>query len=515
MGIPLSPIHSSTKARRFSINAASNFVRIAIAAATWMVLTPFLIKTVGIEAYGVIALAFTIYKMISLLDGALRIPFVRFLTLALSSGQSINAKSYFNTGLFSSLFFLGVAICISPFIFFHISFFLEVPTGYELQSGFVLAAGLLSGVLPLIQNVFESTPFARNRLDLVNLSLASKNIILLVGIIIGFYFFGPVLWHVGLWFIVSGLASLVVAIWIWSSFGNSGLRISLRYFNFSNLREICSMGSWVALNQAGALLLVQINVFIINAYLGAVVQGRFSAVQQWEMLVRMGSAALSSALVPALLGKYATKGKKDLVQISVRAVKWLSIALSLPVGVLVGLGGPLMGIWLGPEYRSLAPLVLVLIGPLCVTVAFPPLLSVQMALNKVRWPAVVTLSAGLLSILLAFWWIHWIPELGLGVALAGVLGLSCKHLFFTPIYTSKILEVPIKTFIYPIFPGFFGTLIVGLGCYGISLVHYPVNLLQIGIIAGAVVVPYCFIAFCCFFTSSEKTMLYQMFFSKR
>lgn len=477
-----------------------------------MVLTPFLINRIGIEAYGVVALAFSVYKMTTFLDGAVRTPFVRFFTLALKSGQSKAANSYFNTGLFSSLFLLGLAICISPLIVFYSSSFLEVPTGYKLQSGFVLAAGLLAGVLPLVQNIFESTPFAQNRLDLVNLSLASKNIVLLVGIVIGFFIFGPVLWHVGLWFVISGLASLAVASWIWTKFRDSGLHINLQCFRFADLREILSMGGWVALNQAGGVLLVQINVFIVNAYLGAEVQGRFSAVQQWEMLVRMGAVALSSALVPVLLRKYATKGKEDLVQFSARAVKWLAIALSFPVGLLAGLGGPLMGIWLGPEYRSLAPLMVVLIGPLCVTVAFPPLLSVQMALNKVRWPAIATLAAGLLSISLAFWWIHWIPELGLGVALAGVIGLSCKHLFFTPIYTSKILEVPIKTFIRPILPGFFGTLIVGFGCYGVSLVRYPANWLQIGFVASAVVVPYCFIAFWLFFTRSERTLLYQLFF---
>lgn len=501
--------------KRFGINVVSNFARIGVAACTWMVLTPFLVSRFGIEAYGVVALAFSVYKMATFLDGAIRTPFVRFFTLAIKSGRSEAANQYFNTGLFSTLSLLGLSVCVSPFLMLYGPLFLSVPAGYNLQSGFLIAAGLLAGALPMVQNIFESTPFAQNRLDLVNVSLASKNIILVAGIVTGALVFGPVLWHVGLWFVLSGLGSLAIAAWIWRKLRDNGLRIKPSSFRLVYLKDMLSMGGWLALNQAGGVLLVQINVFIVNIYLGSRVQGGFSAVQQWEMIVRMGSVALSSALIPVLLERFAAGGRESLLPLGVQATKWLAIALSVPVGLLIGLGGPLMAIWLGPEYKSLALLVVVLIGHLCITAAFQPLLSVQMTLNKIRWPAIVTLVSGLFSILLAVWWVDWIPELGVGVAMAGVVGLMGKYIFFTPIYTSRLLGVSWKTFFLPLIPGVIGTLTIGLAGYGLSLALYPANWFEMGLLVCAIIVPYCFIASRIFFDSAERQRLYGILFLKR
>lgn len=507
VALPFSSSPNSITTRRFSINVVSNIARVVIAAVTWMVLTPLLISNLGIEAYGVVALAFSVYKMVSFMDGAIRTPFVRFFTLAIKSGRSESANVYFNTGLFSTLFVLCLSICISPVVMFYGPRFLTVPAGYELESGFLIAAGLLAGILPMVQNIFESIPFAQNRLDLVNLSLASKNIIFLTGIFTGFYVFGPILWHVGIWFILSGLGSLAIASWIWRKLRDSGLKINWACFRLAYLKDMVSMGSWLSLNQAGGVMLFQVNVFIVNVYLGAEVQGRFSAVQQWEMLVRIGAAALSSALIPVLLERFATKGKNELVKLGCRATKLLGIALSFPVGLLVGLSGPLMSVWLGPEYRNMAPLVVVLIAPLCITAAFQPLLSVQMTLNKIRWPAVVTLVSGLISILISICWVHWLPELGLGVALAGVIGLLGKHIFFTPIYTSRILNVPWKTFFLPILPGILGTLVIGLVSYTLSVFWYPDSWFEIGLLSCVSVIPYCFFVFRICLDVPERTLL--------
>ena len=65
--------------------------------------------------------------------------------------------------------------------------------------------------------------------------------------------------------------------------------------------------------------------------------------------------------------------------------------------------------------------------------------------NRVKVPGLVTLLIGLLHLLLALllagvfgWGVY-------GLAAAGALSLSVRHLLFTPLYGAKILNRPLET----------------------------------------------------------------------
>jgi membrane protein EpsK len=100
---------------------------------------------------------------------------------------------------------------------------------------------------------------------------------------------------------------------------------------------------------------------------------------------------------------------------------------------------------------------------LCVNLSMYPLYAVPLAANRVKVPGLVTLLIGvgnlLLALLLAgvFGW-------GLnGLAAAGVLMLTVRHLLFTPLYAARILNRSYGTFFREVVPIVLATLVtIGL-----------------------------------------------------
>src|SRR6202043_2517087 len=94
-------------------------------------------------------------------------------------------------------------------------------------------------------------------------------------------------------------------------------------------------------------------------------------------------------------------------QLATRSVKILGIGLALPVGLLCGLGGPLLSLWLGPAFAKLELLLILLVGHLTVTLAVRPLSYVVNAYNRVKSQGLVTLALGIVNICLAVALARW------------------------------------------------------------------------------------------------------------
>jgi membrane protein EpsK len=159
--------------------------------------------------------------------------------------------------------------------------------------------------------------------------------------------------------------------------------------------------------------------------------------------------------------------------------------MALPIGLIAGLATPLLTVWLGEDFADLAGLLAVLVLHLCVNTAVLPLLSIQVALDKVRLPALVTLAMGLLNFVLAWWWAPLFAN-GLGVALAGALVLTLKNGLFTPLYGAHIQRLPWHTFVSCLLPGALATGLIFVASLLLSNRYELESWLTLLLAAGAV-----------------------------
>jgi O-antigen/teichoic acid export membrane protein len=193
-------------------------------------------------------------------------------------------------------------------------------------------------------------------------------------------------------------------------------------------------------------------------------------------------------LGPSVVAKYANNDFDGMTRVSVQALRLMGLSLALPVGLICGLGGPFLQLWLGKDFGSLWTLLVLLTFHLSVNLAVSPLSWINSALNKVKIPGIVTLIMGIFNLLLALFFTIVLKWGAYGIAAAGAIVLTIKNVFFTSIYSASIQKLPWYTYIRPIVPGLVAALMVGLLSFGTASLMQINNwgsMILIGLINGA------------------------------
>ncbi|MEZ4642790.1 MAG: oligosaccharide flippase family protein [Chloroflexota bacterium] len=464
---------SGSQSKQFAINVSANTAVMLFNTVIGLWFTPFLIRNLGVATYGIVILATSLTTYMSIFNTAIDNAIGRFLTIDIHAQHFDKATRTFNTALWSTL---GISLGIIPIILF-ISYqsptWFDVPVGQEQAARWLFALVMFSYLFVLLRSVFTASTFVHNRLDLKNIIITSNTVVRILVVVAFFVFFAqPQAWQVGVATLLGAILSLFLSLYIWRIL-TPELNIQLRLFDKTSLHEMIGMSGWLLINQVGSLLFLNIDLIVVNRYLGATAQGRYGSVLQLAIVLRTLAATVGTAITPIALAQYARRDWQQMTYMTRTAVKWMGLIMALPIGGIVGLSKPLLHVWLGAEFTDLAPLVVVLVAHLCVNLAIRPLLSIQTALNKVRWPGIITLLFGVINLLLAIWWVRW-DTMGIGIALAGAIVLTIKNSIFTPIYGAYIQKLPWYTFLWPILPSLVGFVLVSVSGYA-SVLFWSLN----------------------------------------
>ncbi|WP_426724125.1 hypothetical protein [Enterobacter cloacae complex sp. 339J8] len=105
-----------------------------------------------------------------------------------------------------------------------------------------------------------------------------------------------------------------------------------------------------------------------------------------------------------------------------------------------------MDLWLGADFVKLAPLMTLMVLPLIINLGTLPILSINIAVKKIKIPAVVNIILALSGIFLSLI-IYYKTSLGYySIAIAYTLTLTIKNALFIPWYAAAIMNKPRYTF---------------------------------------------------------------------
>src|SRR5437660_840381 len=167
-----------------------------------------------------------------------------------------------------------------------------------------------------------------------------------------------------------------------------------------------------------------------------------------ETLARVGLVVcLFCIFTPTMYHIYARGDIDGLVVYLNRAIKFVGLVMALCIGLICGFSEPLLRLWLGPAFCSLASLLFLMAIHLCMSLSMYPLYALPLAANRVKVPGVATLAIGVVNLLLALFMV-WVLGWGMyGLASAGAITLTVRHLLFTPLYGARVLNQPYGTFL--------------------------------------------------------------------
>lgn len=507
-------ITQRTQLNQFKLNIFANlgyfFVNLGIG--VWLV--PYLINNLGIAVYGLVPLAVSISSYLGLVTVPFNMSVSRFLTIDLQKKDFAMANQTFNTAFWGSLL---VSLCMLPFVVlgsFFIPNLLNTPYGYETVSRvffFLMASAFL---LTSVSSNFSVSCFSKNRLDILMILQAIGLLVRILIIVVIFKCIQAQIWHIGIGFFGGTLIIFAGGIWAQRKL-TPELKIKLFCLDRSRLRSLLGMGGWVFVNQLGALFFLNIDLVVINRIFGPETVGRYGALLQWVIVLRSLCGILSALFTPTIYSYYAQKNYDQIVRLAKTGIKFLGLMLSVPIGLICGFASPLLSIWLGSDFSKLAPLLWILVGPLCITLAVRPSFSIQQAFNKVRIPGIVTLIAGGLNLFLAIFFPLVLGWGMYGIAAAGAITLILKNGIFTPWHIGRISNTSWYYIMRSVFPGVLGAGVLAIASFGISTIARLTNWSELGAWSAGISLFYIPVAIFLLLSPEERKLIYFFALKKR
>jgi len=498
----------TTTTRQVTLNLITKGGMFALNIVVGLWLVPFLIRHIGIAGYGLIPLATQITSYAGVISESINNAFSRFMTIDIQSGNLRDANRVFNSAFFPIVILLLLLIPIAiAFSYFMPSIF-EISSEYIQDSRWLFIFILGMFIINTQTSTFTVSPYALNRIDLINgvefISLACR-ISLIVSL---FTFLAPRLYQIGISYFVSCVIVLMLNIILWKKL-TPQLSVRLKNFSFGKFKSMASTSTWLIVNQIGTLLFLNIDLIVVNKLFGETDGGRYAAVLQWSTLLRSLAGSLAMVLTPVILAYYARGERTKLLNLTKLSVKFMCLALALPIGAICGFSFSILPIWLGPGYQELAPLMMIMISHLAINLSVLPLFAINIAYNKVRIPGWVTLIMGAGNVVLAV----MLPRLGwgmYGVAMAGAIMLTAKNALFLPFYSSAILKISKWSFIRMLIPGIAAVVTIGVVSFFIER-FFPIgSWMQLIAVVAAMGGVYAVAAWFLLLTGDERCVLLSM-----
>lgn len=360
-------------------NALWNLAGLGVPMIAGAALIPYLLRAMGVEAFGVLTLVWGLIGYFSLFDFGLGRALTQQVARQLSTGDHGPLPGLVKSGLLLALA-TGVlgGLVLAVFAWPLGTHVLKVsPALRETVFHALLLAAVgvpvttatvgLRGVLEAFED-FRDVNLLRMLLGLSNFGWPALSV----------WYFGP-----SLVAIVSGLmvVRMLLGLWHWRLVRRRvGRDFWQATLNRAHARALLSFGAWMTVSSVVSPLMVTADRFVISATLGAAVVAYYAVPSEVMARLLVLPSALTGALFPrlsALLTSDAAAAKA-LYHRCVAAVGVAMFPLCLAAAFFAH---PLLSLWLGDAFadRAAATVAILSIGLLLNGVAFVPFAAVQAA----------------------------------------------------------------------------------------------------------------------------------------
>lgn len=424
------------------------------------VLTPFIIESVGKEAYSFYPLANNIVGYIAIATIALNSMLGRYISISFNGDKIEESSQYYTTAFYANI--ILIALLITPVYFFvdKVDNFLDVPPAIITNVKTLFIYVFLSMLLDLVSNTYAVSTFVTDRLDIRAGFELTKNILKVLLFSILFYIAEPSLEVVGKVTFIISVVNLVGQYYL-SKKLITNIEIRWRYFNLHSLKSLLSSGSWNVINSLGVSLLLGLALFFTNRFLGASDAGELALAMLLPSFITSIISMLSSVLVPRLTRTYAKSGVIALRKDAHELQKIMSLLSTMPICVVLIMGDHFFELWLPTEYTSdLKWLSLILIFPLVIHSNVWCLYNVNIILNKLKPISLSLLGFGLINVFMYKVLCELFPASKFNIPIVSSVLNVIFYAVVVPYLTSKSLQVNFSSIFSPILKSVIFSLLV-------------------------------------------------------
>jgi len=429
-------------------NLATNYLGNFLGMALGFFVTPFLIRKLGKEAFGITVLAESIIAFFQIFAFSVRISLSRYATIALSQKNEKEFVEYLSTGrriLFAGMILTFLAGTIVSFLFPTI---FRVPLQLVQESRFLFFLITIAFAITIPNIVFWSVLYAQQRYDLINISNFGGIILRIICIFFLFSFLPKSFVNI----ITYGFIYLAMTwgqnflVFIWSKFIMPDLRISNKEFTLSKVKEIISFSGYSSLGNLGMVFHDTVMNIVVNIFLGPLYNAIYSiSIRIPNMLKRLFQEP-SASLTPTFTDLIT---KKDQIRTEMFFSMYLKLInlIIFPLGVsLILFSQAIISAWVGKDFYEAAMAMPYFIIVSLMTIPASVCSCLITAHGTIKIPTFVSLGIAFLNIGLSCFFGFVLKEGIIGIGLATLLSNFLGSVIFLPLYTCRIVHIKARIY---------------------------------------------------------------------
>jgi O-antigen/teichoic acid export membrane protein len=493
-------------------NLFFNIVSFGVNFCISFLLTPYLIKNVGKEAYSFFPLINSIIGYSSILTTAVGSMAGRFITMRIYQNDIIGANKYFNSVWVANALLSTFFTIIAVFCVVFIDTLISVPAELLKDVQWLFGLGSATLIIGLLSGILGIGTFVKNRVDL----LASRSVLAecakVIIIVSLLYLFKPSIIYMGIGAFIAALLFFFFNISFKQRLLPELTFAPQKYFSLPHLKEVFFSGIWNSINQLSSILLQQVDLLITNIFIGVSATGNYSIAKTAPLFIYSALAMLSGTFFPQFNILFAQDKTSELVSEIKRSMKIVGLLIGIPIGFLLVYSKEFYTLWVpGEDANLLYKLTVVTVLPLMIGGSVNPIFGVFPATNKLKVPSIVLLIAGVLNTLVIFILLAT-TDLGIwAIAITGAIQGGLRNMLFTTTYGAICLKQEWYTFFPVMVKGCFGMAIVAIVGFTLKSILPPENwglfitsFIIVAIVASA-------INFFFIFEKKEREILFSTF----
>ena len=442
-----------TNNQKITLNIVMNLISFAITILISLFITPWIVNTLGSEAYGFVGLAQNFVSYASLITVALNAMSSRFVSIEIYRKDYDAANRYFTSTFFSNAMLALVMFPVFTVIVLHLEHLINVPAELLVDVKIAFAITFLQFLLNVLLSRYEIATFVTNRLYLNqknNLISSALRLLLILGF---FALLSVRISYLTLATLVGVVFTYVMNV-IYTKRYLPEMKIRRKDFDFGCIKQLLSSGVWSLVNKLSTLLIDGLDLLLCNLFIGPAQMGALSLSKTIPTMFYSLRGTLDYPFVPPMTQCYANGDIDGVIRNTRMGNKILGVVLVAPIAAFCVYGTSFFRLWVPGEDASMIQILAILslinlLASACINSVF----SVFTVTNHVKIPAIATLANGVLSIVINYFLLKH-TDLGVYViaGTSSVLGMI-RNYIFTPLYGAWCLKVKKTTFYHEILTG--------------------------------------------------------------
>lgn len=439
-----------SKNRQNAINIIATTANFAVTTLVGFFMSPYIVKTIGVEANGFVSLAYNFISYALLATTAINSMSSRFLMIAYYQNDIKRVERIYSSVTYANLLLSVFFAVVSFFVVIRLDYFLKVPTDILLEVKALFASIFVTFIFTTAVTSWSTAPYIRNKLYLTSLTNTGNTILKACLIFLLFSCFTPSVSYVGIATLIATLVLLPVNYYCKKILIN--VKASIENFSFVSIREIISSGIWNSISSLGNILIQGLDLLLANIFIDSAAMGVLAVAKTMPLMIGSLNAMIANVFTPSFIIDYAKKNTVGIVHTVNQSAKIISVLCSVPLGFLFVYGKDFYKLWqpsLDAEELYVLSCITIL-GRVFFT-GMQPLFNVFTVVNKVRQHSLVTIFNGMVSCLLTLFCLKYTSWGVLAIAGVSVVCCAVKNLTFVLPFSAKYLTLKASSFFPTVF----------------------------------------------------------------